>query len=891
MNVENKPFFSVVIYLSNDCAKDTLDSIFMQSDIQQSDIQIILACSDKEDYAEYISELKNDNENINVCESVFKTQSAAYAEAIKMVKGKYVCFPECGGVYRENTFAYIKAIFEVRNIYLATVMPNSSTNKNLSEVSRAIKSKPGNCDLNEKYDFPLVFLSGCFISTKLVFDINTKLDIKSVSECDMMLKLATQTQTINIFKNKSVSFKPWIGNSPIFGFFDEFRDSPDKLQLFLDEFITAHKNRCLDEFGCIPKFVQYNLMIFLKWSFTAPSAEKIFMKLMSIEDYEKYLKELLVHIDDNVINNCGLQLAYKLLIFRIKHDGKIRFVRRSFTKRLYFKNAKVCELSTNIMNIDFVELETNKVKFRGRIKFAGCGKDEFALYALVNQEEKFAAKDIGNQYDTLVWGRNEYPGMSFEIEIDLEGKDEAKIEFFCIHKGDIVKKSNIVFGRFTPICSTVRNSYYYKDKRIMKYSNKNSIITISKASFFDKIKSEHKYLKTLSSINNDYAKHAYYARMLYHLIKPFFRKDIWLISDRTNKSDDNGEAFFKYMQKVNNKDLKCYFVIDKNTEDAKKMAKIGKVISVNSKKHKVYHLLSSYIISSQANNPVVNPFLRGNIYYRDILCEKRFVFLQHGVIKDDLSSWLNLYNRNIFGFVVTTNQEYQSILDYDYFYKPENVWLTGLPRHDYLYHDEKKYITIMPTWRKSLMKYPDPSTGIWILRDDYKQSKYYKFYNSLFNNKKLLEAAKKYGYKICCKPHPIIEPYIDLFDKNDDVIFFDAAKSYREIFAESNLMLTDYSSVAFDFAYLRKPIIYTQFDKDAFFSGEHSYTAGYYDYERDGFGEVVYDIESTVDLIIDYMKNDCKTKDKYLKRINDTFAFSDKNCSERVYKKLIEGNK
>ena len=50
-------------------------------------------------------------------------------------------------------------------------------------------------------------------------------------------------------------------------------------------------------------------------------------------------------------------------------------------------------------------------------------------------------------------------------------------------------------------------------------------------------------------------------------------------------------------------------------------------------------------------------------------------------------------------------------------------------------------------------------------------------------------------------------------------------------------MLTDYSSVAFDFAYLRKPIVYAHFDKEAFFSGEHSYTAGYFDYERDGFGE------------------------------------------------------
>ena len=100
-------------------------------------------------------------------------------------------------------------------------------------------------------------------------------------------------------------------------------------------------------------------------------------------------------------------------------------------------------------------------------------------------------------------------------------------------------------------------------------------------------------------------------------------------------------------------------------------------------------------------------------------------------------------------------------------------------------------------------------------------------------------------------------------------------------------MLTDYSSVAFDFAYLRKPIVYAQFDKEAFFSGEHSYTAGYFDYERDGFGECEYDLDSTIDTIIGYMENGCSMKEKYLERINRTFAFSDKNCCERVYKKLI----
>ena len=96
------------------------------------------------------------------------------------------------------------------------------------------------------------------------------------------------------------------------------------------------------------------------------------------------------------------------------------------------------------------------------------------------------------------------------------------------------------------------------------------------------------------------------------------------------------------------------------------------------------------------------------------------------------------------------------------------------------------------------------------------------------------------------------------------------------------MLVTDYSSVAFDFAYLRKPILYTQFDRDEFFSGKHL-RRGYFDYERDGFGEIEYDLDSTVSRIVEYMKNGCALKEKYNERINGFFAYCDTNNSERAF--------
>ena len=137
-------------------------------------------------------------------------------------------------------------------------------------------------------------------------------------------------------------------------------------------------------------------------------------------------------------------------------------------------------------------------------------------------------------------------------------------------------------------------------------------------------------------------------------------------------------------------------------------------------------------------------------------------------------------------------------------------------------------------------------------------------------------------------PHPNTITKIDLFDHNEKVKFFSINDEYRDVYAQSNLVLTDYSSAAFDFAYLRKPIVYTQFDKEKFFDGTHVCVQGYFDYERDGFGEVTYDLDSTVETLIDYMKNDCKLKDKYRERIDSFFAFNDQNNCERITKKILE---
>jgi len=82
--------------------------------------------------------------------------------------------------------------------------------------------------------------------------------------------------------------------------------------------------------------------------------------------------------------------------------------------------------------------------------------------------------------------------------------------------------------------------------------------------------------------------------------------------------------------------------------------------------------------------------------------------------------------------------------------------------------------------------------------------------------------------------------------------------------------------------------VYCQFDIDTFYGGGQIMEKGDFDYEKDGFGEVTYDMESLVDTIIGYMEDDCRLKDVYRKRIDDFFEYHDRNNCQRVYDKICE---
>lgn len=501
--------------------------------------------------------------------------------------------------------------------------------------------------------------------------------------------------------------------------------------------------------------------------------------------------------------------------------------------------------------------------------------------------------DIFNKHDDDLFGE-EIIGSKyvFKVKIPLKNlnkKTTLKIIFKIGNK--YITATSYNYGRFFPVDRLFSEQYFFKNNYMLQATSKS--ITIQPSTVKIKRKQEKHLLCQLKQhrTENSEIKKAIKLRKIYNFCKPLCNKQIWLISDNF-LSDDNGVAFFEYLYNKNPLKIKYFFAISKNNarySELKNKYK-SKVLTYGTLKFKLYSLLADIKLSSIVDMYFNRPFKSLEHFGRDIYARQKFIFLQHGVTSNDISREHNKYVYSPAAFITTSELEKKELQTDKYFYEKNDILLTGLARFDKLYNDDKKYITIMPTWRKYLI-YKE-GKRINISYDSFKDSSYFKFYSSLLNDKKLNKCASKLGYTLCLMQHPLFIDYNDCF-KCEGNSFKILNESHRDAFAHSSLILTDYSSVIFDFLYLKKPIIYTHFDRDEFYSGNHAYDKGFIDHENDGFGECEYTLEGTINRLCEYMENNCLLKTKFEDKINDFFAYNDNNNSERIYlatKKIADEN-
>lgn len=643
--------------------------------------------------------------------------------------------------------------------------------------------------------------------------------------------------------------------------------------------------------GSIPKYVQHTVMGQLQWRFRVSDKGEQGKKILGEIGYQEYKEKalsLLQYIDDDVIlTQKKLWNEHLYYLFKNKYGKRADLRTEGNRAFFYFDNTRIntslgnCYIRPEFLTIkdDVLHLEGYSMNFESDIRLNIYVNDQRVPWSVVDRDvNKYSMDDIC------------FFATPFSMNYKLDRTENSfEIRFTGSLDEIEVEKIDLRYAKTMPLAQSYKKSYYMEDGWIVRREGNSFVVYNMESEDSETILFEHDFIAEVQKSKNASNLHNMLdlrQLALGYLVGKDKKKKIWLLSDRPYEAGDNAEALFRYLSRINDPNVDAYFILEEGRPDFARMKEFGKVVARGSRKHLMLHLTADYIVSSAADEFVINPWTENKNMaeiVRDFLARPKFIFLQHGITKDDISGWLNRYNKNISGFICAAVREAQSILDYNYYYKNENVWLTGFPRHDRLYHNEQKYITIMPTWRQWLAKSIVPGGQ----QEQFTGSNYFMFYNKLINNEKLLASAETYGYQICFMPHPSVQLALDLFQQDDRVKFFSIDKPYKDIYAESNLVITDYSSACMDFALLRKPVVYCQFDKEEFFS-KHLYKPGYYDYERDGFGEVTYDMDSLINTIISYMKDDCRVHEPYGTRMDNFFAFHDKNNCERVYQKIKE---
>ena len=351
-------------------------------------------------------------------------------------------------------------------------------------------------------------------------------------------------------------------------------------------------------------------------------------------------------------------------------------------------------------------------------------------------------------------------------------------------------------------------------------------------------------------------------------------KNLWLISERKTDARDNAFFFFEYMVK-NHPEVNCAYVIDKNSADFEKVKKLGKTVEPNTFSHMLAFAAAEVRISTHYMGYAPDTY-RFAVMKKLGLILGKDVFLQHGIMANDAKE-LHYPNAKPDLFICTAGDEYKFIKE-NFGHKDGVVKKIGLCRYDSIKNNAKKQILIMPTWRYFLRNLSDA---------EFIKSDYYKNFYEILTDKNLNSALSKHGYEIILYLHYELQKFSHLFKTDLQNVKIADFENYgvRELLTESSLLVTDYSSVFFDFAYMRKPILYFWFDEGKFFATQ--YDKGYFGCRKDGFGRVVKTKGEVVNFLINKLENGMKNDEVYSERADKFFGEEISCRCEKTYREIL----
>lgn len=282
------------------------------------------------------------------------------------------------------------------------------------------------------------------------------------------------------------------------------------------------------------------------------------------------------------------------------------------------------------------------------------------------------------------------------------------------------------------------------------------------------------------------------------------------------KYSDNPRAFFEYINH-NQPDVEAVWITKNKTI----------LPQIRSKGFKAYYYLSlkGLWIQLRANYVVLCQSLHDDLYAPSIGRQSKIIQLWHGIplkkimfdvfgdrqnnknFVGNFFDYLSPYNQHKNDCVVATSELTQNILSTAFRVPLEKTFITGFPRNDVFFdsvkqrHNSKLLKCIyMPTFRGGIGTECD-----------------------LFNQYGFDLAAIELAFienniQLTLRMHPVNKPPKELIEslKHSQVIILDDGQDIYDTIADYDCLITDYSSIYFDFILSDKPIIFAPFDLEQY---------------------------------------------------------------------------
>ena len=821
-----------------------------------------------------------------------KSEPEVFNIVLKETKGDYITFLTEEGVYQSKALnEAIKALADNEIVSLSPV-------NIVEDMPAKYAAFPCCFDTAGRYEinlsaFPERFhlCFSAFMFQKSVFD-NASFDEKMSydSEWKLLIDILDKKQKYMMLSSEFTFDTPT--ENDYFNFQPQFDKKwyLDSMDMF---FINAVKPR---DSRFRQRIILY--MIVCRYACNMNERDKSILSPDEALEFIEKTGEAIRNIEDVVISDNRLNgkarvpLFFSLNLLRMKYkDDKLMPEIVSSAKNLfaYYNDCHLWSLNSNKIEVKVTYFDGKNLTMDGFFPGIYVFNDEdIEISAFINQSREYPVRRNHIYALNKFFNLSAKGNYSFQLSIpESELEDNMKISF-CLKYKERYYPLKVTFIRAQTKLSNVPNSYWAFGNHILSYNSKSGEFNVENLTKERLRAHELAFIKSIAKRTHGMWKIKMVGnRLLYWLTKPFYKKKIWITMDKLFKAGDNGEYFYRYVKKMKPEGVKIYYVVQKDSPDYKRLKKeYNTIVKFNSVHHKMLALHTDLMLATHVDTMNCNGYYQATQQYFKDLYNARVVCLAHGLTIQRIAQYQNRVFDNTVLYFFASKYEVENVSHeiYDY-YDKNALQLTGHARYDGLVNNDQKIILITPTWRRGITTGKAKKGSTYAHSDSFIHSEYYHIYNSLINDERFIRTAKKNGYRIVYLLHPAMSSQISDFEQHDGVEIVAATSdiSYEKILTESSLMVTDYSGVQFDFAYMKKPLVYYHPD-----SLPPQYEAGGLVYETMGFGPICRNHEEIVDCLCNYLDKQCTMEDMYKQRVDDFFRYSDHDNCKRIYEKVIE---